>query len=104
MVGSRLWLSSPEARTSYSLAALNVVSELFWVPECHTFESIDPALRKHKGKRVPRNTDGYHWAKENGDALSKILQWCWRLRGRSSQSYDSVMKEIKVIERELFNA
>ena len=41
----------------------------------------------------------YAWAKENGDALSRILQWSWRLTKLTEKSSLPELQEIKAAWR-----
>jgi hypothetical protein len=52
-------------------------------------------MRKSKGALQPNKSDKYAWAKENGDALSRLMQWSWRLLSRTKNSKDPDVQEIK---------
>jgi hypothetical protein len=52
-------------------------------------------MRKSKGALQPNKSDKYAWAKENGDALSRLMQWSWRLLSRTKNSKDPDVQDIK---------
>jgi hypothetical protein len=52
-------------------------------------------MRKVRGVLVANKTDVHSWSKENADALSRLMQWSWRLLSRTRNSKDADVQAIK---------
>jgi hypothetical protein len=52
-------------------------------------------MRKNKGVLVASKSDKYSWAKDNGDSLSRLMAWTWRLLCRTKASKDPDVQAIK---------
>ena len=71
---------------------------------CAAFEKFDEehdgrlshARRRRAGAKTGLyKCDVQGWAKDNGDALFRLMSWAWKLNSRSVGSQSPSMKEIK---------